>query len=197
MNQHSELKYSEQEMSETRSEEWISALLDGEREDSDAHRDLNRLGKDAAAAQAWSEYALIGDLMRNCATDSTALDRRLRAALAAEPTVLAPLARPEKNRQPLYWMAAAAAVAAISWSVLSVAPPAEPSAPMAASTATPALVADSNGGEGTNTGAVEVANALPPNTVMPYLAAHQDYAYAVVSEPEMRFTQVSLREVGR
>jgi len=33
--------------------------------------------------------------------------------------------------------------------------------------------------------------------VLPYLAAHQDYAHAVLSTPEMNITQVSLSEVAR
>jgi hypothetical protein len=46
-------------------------------------------------------------------------------------------------------------------------------------------------------GVVVAANEVTPSQVMPYLAAHQDYAYAVVSEPEMRFTRVSLQGDGR
>ncbi len=186
-------------------EEWVSALLDGELEDAEAGRGLARLGKDDSAHAVWSEYALIGDIMRGCAADSARLDSRFRAALAAEPTVLAPLPANRDTRRPFYWMAAAAAVAGITWSVLSVAPPPDgPALPVAVTSpaeGAAGLASDSFADSATNSVANSVPNTAagdaPTHHVMPYLAAHQDYAYAVVSEPEMRFTQVSLREAGR
>jgi len=166
------------------SEEWLSALMDGEMADDEAGSALGRLAKDANAMRSWVEYGLIGDAMRGCVHDTSALDQRIKAALAAEPTILAPVAR--TNRHTVYWVAAAAAVVAISWTVLSVAPN-KPGIPVA-----------SNGG-------LEVPQAIQPtpaqinaaeevasNEVMPYLAAHQDYAFAVAGEPELHITPVSL-----
>jgi hypothetical protein len=119
--------------------------------------------------------------MRGCLTERPDLGRRIRAALADEPTVLAPAPAAAAPVRTYYWMAAAAAVAAISWGVLSMSPETGSGAglPVAANT-------EPGGASPVETGAV-----------MSYLAAHQDYAYAVAGAPEMRFTNVSLAGEGR
>jgi len=124
---------------------------------------------------------LIGDVMRGCRVGKPDLNDRIRAALAEEPTVLAPMPVAADANRPYYWMAAAAAVAAITWSVLSVSPQGttEPILPVAA-----------------NSEPVPGGSASNDN-VTAYLAAHQDYAYAVSGDPEMRFTKVSLVGDGR
>jgi negative regulator of sigma E activity len=164
------------------SETWLSALMDGELDDDEAGRAIGRLSKDADALRIWSEYGLIGDAMRGCVQDTSSLDMRIKAALAAEPTILAPVAKP--NRQPVYWAAAAAAVAAITWTVLSVAP-VNPGVPVAAN----GLMAPS-----TQAAPVQPATAqdVASNEVAPYLEAHQDYAFMVAGEPDMHITKVSL-----
>lgn len=167
------------------SEEWLSALLDGELDDDEAGTVIAQLGKDAGARQVWTEYSLIGDAMRGCAaTDTSSLEKRIKAALAAEPTVLAPVAKPP--RQAAYWAVAAAAVVAITWTVLSVSPSntnvvqmAENTVPTMSQPAGVQTVSDR-----------EVAS----NDMAPYLAAHQDYAFMVAGEPEMHITPVSLNE---
>jgi negative regulator of sigma E activity len=169
---------------EDASEEWLSALLDGELDDDEAGTVIGQLGKDARSRQAWTEYSLIGDAMRGCMADTSALEQRVKAALAAEPTVLAPVARPP-TRQPVYWAVAAAAVVAITWTVLSVSPGnrgvqmAENSVSTMPQAAGIQTVADQ-----------EVAS----NDMAPYLAAHQDYAFMVAGEPEMHITPVSMNE---
>lgn len=170
---------------EAESDEWLSALLDGELDDDEAGWAVARLGKDADAMRTWSEYSLIGDAIRGCAEDTSGLERRVKAALAAEPTILAPVAK--QNRQPVYWVAAAAAVAAITWTVLSVAP-VNQGVQMAANTVAPVPQV-----------AVQPASVqeMASNDVAPYLAAHQDYAFAVAGEPDMHITPVSLDEGAR
>lgn len=163
---------------DTRPEEWVSALLDGELEADESRQAISSLGKDALASRRWAEYSLIGDVMRGCATDATGLHARVRVALADEPTILAPLPAAKPDHQPFYWMAAAAAVAAITWGVLSVTPQTGQVAPMAAN-------------------AGPTATPVAANDVMPLLAAHQDYAYAVVSDPDMKFTPIAASEGGR
>lgn len=156
----------------------LSALFDGELSDEDIRRLVT--GADDATARRWSEYSLIGDALRGNVAGRPDFGARLHVALAAEPTVLAPRPlEPAANRS-YYWMAAAAAVAAIAWSVVSVAPQdgGNVAVPVAVNSAVPAGQADA--------GAVQA-----------YLAAHQDYAYAVGGEPEMSFTRVSLVEGGR
>lgn len=166
---------------DTSEDDWVSALFDGEFDADEGRRAVVRLGKDADAARLWSEYSLIGDAMRGCLAERPELGQRIRAALADEPTVLAPAPVASGSGRTYYWMAAAAAVAAISWGVLSVSPETgtAPVLPVAANT--------------------EPGMASPVETgeVMSYLAAHQDYAYAVVGAPEMRFTNVSLAGEGR
>lgn len=162
-------------------EAWLSALYDGELEGAESKHLLARLGKDADAARRWSEYSLIGDAMRGCRVGQDELGQRIRAALADEPTVLAPMPAAESAQRPYYWAAAAAAVAVIAWGVLSLSPQGgrEPAFPVAANDA------KAHG------------QAASSEAVSAYLAAHQDYAYAVVGEPEMSVTKVSLAGENR
>jgi len=163
---------------------WLSALMDGELDDDEAGRAITRLGKDAGAMRIWSEYGLIGDALRGCVQDTASLDRRVKVALAAEPTVLAPLAK--SHRQPVYWVAAAAVVAVISWTVVSMAPN-NPGVPVAVNGApnAPQMVEDER---------VRPTSAqdMAANEVAPYLVAHQDYAFTVAGAPDMNITPVSL-----
>lgn len=165
---------------ETSTDEWISALLDGELDAEESKRALSRLGKEAEATLRWSEYSLIGDVMRGCRVERPDLAARISAALAEEPTILAPMPAAPAAYRPYYWLAAAAAVVAITWTVLSVSPEAGmPAVPVAANEQP------------------ELGGLAANGEAQAYLAAHQDYAYAVVGEPEMRFTKVSLVEAGR
>ncbi|MFZ5483928.1 MAG: sigma-E factor negative regulatory protein [Pseudomonadota bacterium] len=153
----------------------ISALFDGELGDDEAKRTLGRFAD--AESQAWAEYSLIGDVLRGCHSNRPDLGSRIRAALADEPTVLAPVpVKVAPAPRQVYWMAAAAAVTAIAWTVLSLAPPVETNAPVPVAAA-----------------GIPVAQAAN-SAVQAYLDAHQDYAYAVVAEPDMRYSQVSLAE---
>lgn len=159
-------------------DEWISALFDGELEPPQARVGLDRLVKDRELARQWSEYARVGDLMRGCGVGTARLDARVRAALANEPTILAPLPAKKPDNHPSYWMAAAAAVAAITWGVFSFMPAPEGGLPVVENS--PAA-----------------GQAVAARDVTPYMVAHQDYAYAVVSAPEMRFTPVALTAPSR
>jgi hypothetical protein len=90
------------------------------------------------------------------------------AALEAEPTVLAPMHKPRSPRATL-WLAAAA-IGAITWGLWQNLPDLGPAVPVAAN------------------------DLHPPMDVQPYLAAHQDFAQAVIAPADMHFTQVSLAE---
>lgn len=166
---------------DTDADEWLSALFDGELNGDASKRAVARIGKDADSIRRWSEYSLIGDVMRGCPTGKPDLSARIRAALAEEPTVLAPMPPAPDAYRPYYWAAAAAAAAAIAWTVLSVSPQAggEPALPVAVN------------------GHPDAAAPASNSEVQAYLAAHQDYAYAVSGDPEMRFTKVSLVGDGR
>lgn len=146
----------------------LSALLDGELGDQSARLAISQLAGDPARQARFSEYCAIGDLLRGHHDDLPGLTGKVMAALEAEPTLLAPV-RKKAERRPLLWLAAAAC-AGITWGLWSAAPRQENAVPMAALQ----------------------APAHAPADVMPYLAAHQDYAQAVLTTPEMRFTRVSL-----
>lgn len=156
--------------------EWVSALFDGELEHADLQGATDRLG--AEGMLKWHEYALIGDVLRGYLVEPSDLLSRVHNQLEQEPTVLAPapLLPAPVHYRPYYWFAAAATVAAITWGVLSVSPLVghEQTVPMAAHEQT-----------------VSVAHSMS-GEVRDYLVAHQDYAYAVANETEMRITTVSL-----
>lgn len=156
----------------------LSALLDGELDDASARALLGSLVRDEAERTRFREYAVIGDLMRGHAHDTPDLTARVMAALEHEPTVLAPVAK-RPNRRPALWLAAAT-VAAITWGLWSATPQEPLTPPLAANAPGPLPVAHVESG-----------------SVMPYLAAHQDFAQAVVSPSEMRITRVNLAGAGQ
>ena len=93
---------------------WLSALADGQADAAEPACGLWR--DDAAARQTWHAYHLIGDVLRSedLAREpgrDAAFLAGLRAKLAAEPVVLAPMtaAPRERARQP--WLLPAAAAA--------------------------------------------------------------------------------------
>lgn len=102
--------------------EQISALMDGEAGEQEAHQMLLRLGDTAEVREAWDTYHLIGDVMRGELAHPVNIRERVAAALAQEPTVLAP-AKPRLMRasMPLALSAAASvsAVAVVGWMAFS------------------------------------------------------------------------------
>lgn len=145
----------------------LSALLDGELSDQSAQLAIRQTLRDPARLARYAEYCAVGDLMRGDRHDLPGLTQQVMAALENEPTVLAPTRKKPDARRPLLWLATAAC-AAITWGLWSASPRQEAALPLAS------------------------APAHAPADVMPYLAAHQDYAQAVLTTPEMRFTRVNL-----
>ncbi|NWG86743.1 MAG: sigma-E factor negative regulatory protein [Hydrogenophilaceae bacterium] len=160
--------------SQTDAEDWLSALIDGELGDQATPDQIRRVARDAAMQARWSEYCLIGDAMRGLPHTASRVPARVRAALAEEPTLLAPVARPVR-KQPALWLAAAAAVAAVTWMVLNAAPTNDLPVQMAAQPVSQPAPLQMAG--------VDVTD---------YLAAHQDYAQALTSTPEMHFSRATL-----
>lgn len=156
----------------------VSALVDGELDDALARPLLRRLAPGGPERERFLEYSLIGDALRGLDHDMPDLTDRVMTALEGEPTLLSPMRKPPRQR-PALWLAAAT-VAAITWGLWSAGPRPESPASLAANQ---------------NTSPAMAANA--PGNVMPYLAAHQDFAQAVVSPPEMRFTRVTLAGAGQ
>lgn len=102
--------------------EKISALMDGEANGQEAHQAMLRLKDTVEARETWASYHLIGDVMRGDALSSFDVSQRVAAAIADEPTVMAPQ-RPLLTSRPLtYALSAAASVSAIAvvgWMALS------------------------------------------------------------------------------
>jgi negative regulator of sigma E activity len=151
----------------------LSALLDGELSDQSARLAIRQLSNDAVRQAHFAEYCAIGDLLRGLHDDLPDLTQKVMAALDEEPTVLAPV-RKNNERRPLLWLAAATC-AAITWGLWSAAPRQENAVPLASLQ----------------------ASTQAPADVTPYLAAHQDYAQAVLTVPEMHFTRVALSGATR
>jgi anti-sigma factor RsiW len=149
-------------------EQTLSALIDGELSDEMAQQTIKRLGDNDAELARLADYLAIGDAMRGLDEQHHGFTRRVMAALENEPVVLAPM-RKASNRRPLLWLAAAA-VATISWGLWQSGPRNDIAAPLAALQ----------------------QPARQSLEAQPYLAAHQDFAQAVVSAPEMRFSKASL-----
>lgn len=103
--------------------EKISALMDGEAQDQEAHQALLRLKDTGEAREAWSTYHLIGDVIRGQGLPALDVSERVAAAIAAEPTILAPQRQPQTSRRPLTFALSAAAsvsaMAVVGWMAFS------------------------------------------------------------------------------
>jgi sigma-E factor negative regulatory protein RseA len=92
--------------------ERISALMDGELDDKSAGLAIDLLETDREARDTWRTYHLISDALGESRVLSEGFGERVAAALAKEPTVLAPKRR--TAAEPRRWVALAAGVAAVS-----------------------------------------------------------------------------------
>jgi sigma-E factor negative regulatory protein RseA len=145
----------------------ISRLMDGELDDAEFERCFAEL-KGEGAMQAWVCYHVIGDHLRGAHGVARGFAVRFSAALAAEPTVIAPARRAQRTTEPatFAWAVAAtlAAVSVVGWtafSMVEVPPTAVARAREAAS--------------------VRAAQVKPPGDVpADYLIAHQEYSPATV-----------------
>lgn len=143
----------------------ISRLMDGELDDAELDRCLAEL-KTADAMQAWVSYHVIGDHLRGTGGGARGVPARFAAALAAEPTVLAPHARAHRPAQPatFAWAVAAtiAAVTVVGWTAFSMVDVPPNAVAKAREAAT-----------------VRAAQVKPPAELpADYLMAHQEYSPA-------------------
>ncbi len=166
---------------------WVSALLDGELDDAEARNAIGGLLGDTAEAARWREYCAVSDALHGDTGAADTFMARFRDALESEPTVLAPMPTRRMQPAPYLWTAAAAAMVAITWTVWTAAPLEPGAAPMATAQSVAALDVK------------QAANDIMPakKHLEPYLAAHQDYAYAVVSMPDLVVEKVSLVGQGQ
>jgi sigma-E factor negative regulatory protein RseA len=151
----------------------LSALADGEAEDGECADVFLAWREDADARATWHAYQLIGDVLRSeelasPADRSCRLLQGVRARLAEEPVVLAP-AEPEGAAvsRPR-WQAPAAMAAGFLAVVVGVQVARAPRA---------VDVATANGRSASSPVAtvadVRTVRSVPPDQVMPYVAAHR------------------------
>jgi sigma-E factor negative regulatory protein RseA len=140
----------------------ISAWMDGELEQHETAGVADSLRAEGEARDAWRTYQLIGDSMRETRPLSAGFAARVAERLAAEPTVLAPRARPILEQRRWQVLSAAARLAAVAF-VLSIAfAPQEGGMPAAPVAQTPPQA--------------ETAQVAPPEAANDYLLAHQGYS---------------------
>jgi sigma-E factor negative regulatory protein RseA len=139
--------------------EQISRLMDGDLGDAAAEAALQEL-KRAEGVEAWVCYHVIGDALRRTIDPMPGFGARFSARLAAEPTVLAPVAR-QSSRLPFAWAVAAtaAAVMVVGWVAVSTLDP-QPTALARAREAA----------------AVRSAQGGPQQLSQDYVLAHQEYS---------------------
>ena len=143
--------------------EEISKLMDGELDDEQVDAVYAKL-KSADGYSAWVCYHVIGDSLRGASGVTSGFSTRFATRLAAEPTVLAPQPRRERELAPYAWAIAAgvAAVSLVGWVALGT-----------LDTERPVIA---KAGEAVTVRAAQ----LKPQTVSPdYLFAHQEYSPTV------------------
>ena len=110
----------------------ISALMDGELDETAAGAAIEAVQREGEAGEAWRTYHLIRDAMTDTRVLSDGFDARMAGRLAAEPTVLAPparrraVAKPEARRWLPMAAAASAAFALVGWMAFAPQPAVAP-----------------------------------------------------------------------
>lgn len=94
--------------------EKISVLMDGEAVGQAAHQAMLRLQDTGEARETWASYHLIGDVMRGEVLPAFDVSQRVAAAIAKEPTIMAPQRSLRSSRPLTYALSAAASVSAIA-----------------------------------------------------------------------------------
>lgn len=146
----------------------LSAALDGETARAETEDCITALKRDGDLRQNWSDYHLIGDLMRGEAPAQEGFMARFSAQLAAEPTVLAPRRSVWPQRVAVASFASLAVWGAISLTRMMSDEPA--TLPMATS-------------PGFQQASLSSESASEDARFTPYLVAHQEFAPMTVVSP--------------
>jgi sigma-E factor negative regulatory protein RseA len=154
--------------------ERVSALLDGELDQSQAQATIGAVCRDPSLRQAWHELHLAGDALRShevATYDAHGFCARVAAAIASEPTILAPRAVRRGSRR--YWIPAVAVAASVAVIGFGAVPLLRtPETPMIAKSAPSVDVAAEAAAQ---KALPTIANARELNArISPYLAAHRE-----------------------
>ncbi len=145
----------------------ISAFMDGETSQMEAHQTVMRLKKDPQCCETWNTFHLIGDVMRGAPVLGDDFTARFQARMVQEPTLLAPRLTWRKSTNLALSAAASLGAVTVVLALVLTDNPLRPHAPIAAAPSSPV----------TQTAAlpqrVPAANQVRVNE---YLMVHQDYS---------------------
>jgi len=155
--------------------EHISAMMDGELDETQVVHQLGRLQDRSDLRESWDIFHLIGDAMRGEPPLSDAFDHDVNEKLELEPTVLAPR-RISTKRMRTYALSAAASVSAIAvvgWLAFFNNPLAPQQQVATAPTKAPPAVAAVSPPK---LSSVPLSSVPSDGTMNEYLMAHQEYS---------------------
>ena len=155
----------------------LSAMLDGEMTHQETEACMAALKRDDALRRNWTEYHLIGDLMRGVAPAQDDFMARFSAQLANEPTVLSPRRSIWPQRVAVASFASLAVLGVVSFTGM-----------MSDTPATQQLAAPA----GVQHVAMDEESQAAAARLAPYLVAHQEFAPMAVASPYQRVMAVAV-----